>query len=127
MAPKTPKRKVKFTMRTETKNVTVNFGTKDAPREVSQAAIFKIVETSDDILTLLQTEDGAKDVIKSLNYAYDLRVRAATRNSIIEADSGPEKSFNKLVADIVKNRAALGKPVTEEKARAIAKLMQDAE
>jgi len=114
-------------MRTETKNVTVNFGTKDAPREVSQAAIFKIVETSDDILTLLQTEDGAKDVIKSLNYAYDLRVRAATRNSIIEADSGPEKSFNKLVADIVKNRAALGKPVTEEKARAIAKLMQDAE
>ncbi len=93
---------------------------------IEKAYTKTIFETVDDVLSALQNADSAKDTISLLNYAKDLKLRAIVRATILTENEGPGKAIDRLVKDILKMRAAVGKPVTEEVARKMASAMSDA-
>ena len=105
--------------------VTVGIGDQDFSKTYQQVERESV--TVDDLLTLLQDEKSAKQVISDWFYGQDLRAKAKVRNEILAQNAGPEKAFEKAVKDFMKLRDAMGKPVSEEKARDIVKSMQDAE
>jgi hypothetical protein len=111
-------------MKTDQGTVTVKFGEEPNVKEFSRAYTQKTYENADDVLNELQSPESLKTLLSNLNYGTDLKLRVKVRNEILAEQAGPEKSFNKLVADIIKNRAALGKPVTEEQARKMAEMIQ---
>jgi hypothetical protein len=105
--------------------VTVTVGDKEFSRTYKQ--IVKSSVTVDDLLKQLSDEKTVKQVISDWHYGQDLRSKSEIRNAILAEVAGPEKAFEKSVKDFMKLREANGKPVSEEKARAIVKAMQDAE
>jgi hypothetical protein len=105
--------------------VSVTVGDKEFSRTYKQ--IVKTSVKSDDILALLEDEKTAKQMISDWHYGSDLRAKAEVRNAILAEVAGPEKAFEKAVKDFQKLREAVGKPVSEEQARKIVKLMQEAE
>ena len=105
--------------------VTVTIGDKEFSNAYEQ--IEKSSVTTDDLLKLMADEKSAKQVISDWHYGQDLRAKAEVRNAILVKEAGPEKAFEKSVRDFMKLREANGKPVTEEKARAIVKAMSEAE
>jgi hypothetical protein len=105
--------------------VTVTVGEKEFSRTYKQ--LNKSTVTTDDILSLLQDEKSAKQLISDWNYGQDLRAKAEVRNAILAEVAGPEKAFERSVKDFMKLREANGKPVSEEQARKIVKLMQEME
>lgn len=111
-------------MKNEKVTVTVSFGEDNAKKEFSRDFLQSVFETSDDVLNGLQTKESTEQILKDLNAGVKSRLYLQTRNAILAEQAGPEKSFNKLVADIIKNRAALGKPVTEAQAKAMAEMIQ---
>jgi hypothetical protein len=62
--------------------------------------------------------NGVVDLLENVTYANDLGARAKVRAQIIAATAGPDKAIDKMVKDFMAGRAAAGKPVTEEVARA---------
>lgn len=106
--------------------VTVSVGEKEFSKTYQQ--IDKSTFTTDDLLNLLQGDEKAtKQVLSDYLYGFDLRRKAEVRNAILSEAAGPEKAFEKAVKDFMKLRETMGKPITEEKAREIVKLMQDSE
>lgn len=114
-------------MKTEAKTVKINFGTDAVPRVVERAYQAIEYENIEDILSAFQATDdkGKNKLIDCLNYGWDLKVRASIRNDMVSADAGPERSFESTVKQTMKARAAIGKPVTEERARELVKIMQE--
>ena len=100
-------------------DVSVTVGEKEFVKSYQQ--VVKASVTVDDILALLQDEKTAKQLINDWHYGADLKAKSEVRNSILNEQAGPEKSIEKLSKDIFKMRAANGKPVTEEKAKELAK------
>ena len=105
--------------------VSVSVGEKEFSRSYKQ--VVKTSVSVDDLLILLQDEKKAKDVIANWWYGQDLKAKAEVRNAILSEAAGPEKAFEKAVKDFMKLREANGKPISEEKARAVVKLMQDSD
>ena len=62
--------------------------------------------------------NGVIELLKNATYAYDLGVRAGIRQTLVTAAAGPEKSIEKAIKDFMAARAAAGKPINEESARA---------
>jgi hypothetical protein len=62
--------------------------------------------------------NGLIDLLENVTYAYDLGQRAKVRAQLVAAAAGPDKAIDKMVKDFMAGRAAAGKPVTEEVARA---------
>lgn len=81
----------------------------------------------DDILTMLQNPETAKQVIFDWFYGQDLRAKAVVRNSILNKAAGPDRAFEKSVKDFIKLREANGKPISEERAREFVKLQMEME
>ena len=106
-------------MKNEQAEVTVKVGEKDFSKTY-QRTIWEV----QDILAALQTEDGAKGVLKNLNYAVDLKNRANVRNEILNEQAGPEKALDKMAKALIAAKAAMGKTVTMEWALAKVKAMQ---
>lgn len=102
--------------------VKVTFGSGDSERIVEREVTYNEVENADDVLAILQNEDQAKDFFKSANYGINLRARSIVSAAIKDTESGPEKAIEKMVKDMIKARAALGRPITE--ANAIAKVKE---
>ncbi len=84
-------------------------------------------ETVEDLLTALQDPTTAEKIITAANYGLDLKVRANLRNQIMSELGGPGNAIEKLVKDILAMRLKAGKPITEEKARAMALAMNESE
>lgn len=105
--------------------VTVSIGDKEFSRTYKQ--IVRASVTVDDALKMLSDDKTAKSILNDWHYGQDLRAKSEVRNAILAEVAGPEKAFEKSVKDFMKLREANGKPVSEEKARAIVKAMQDAE
>lgn len=105
--------------------VTVNVGAKEFSGTYAQVVRSSV--TPDDILKLLSAEKTAKQLINDWHYGSDLRAKAETRSKILNSVSSTEVSFEKSVKEFMKLRAANGKPVSEEKARAIITAMQESE
>lgn len=105
--------------------VTVNVGAKEFSGTYPQ--VIRTSVTVDDVLKMLSDPKQASQVINDWHYGSDLRAKAETRNKILSGVSSTEVSFEKSVKEFMKLRAANGKPVSEEKARAIIKAMQEAE
>jgi hypothetical protein len=91
-----------------------------ANREITKTYTRQVYEIQD-VLEALQTEDKAKYILDRFNYGHDLAQRNRVRAEIVAAEAGPDNAVAKLVAQITKQRAAVGKPVSEEEAVSIAK------
>lgn len=90
------------------------------PREVSRAYQRQTWEL-EDVLEGLKDPDKTKYILDRFNYGHDLAVRNKERQAIVAAEAGPDNAVAKLVSQITKQRAAVGKPVTEDEAIKIAK------
>jgi hypothetical protein len=92
-------------------------------------AYYKPVVTSiDGVLALAESDPIG--LIKDLNYGSGLYYNSLVRQQIADENSGPAesaKTFEKQVAAFMKQRATLGKPVTEEKARMLIKAMNESD
>jgi len=107
-------------MKNESTTVTVSINEKEFRKDYT----YPVYENVDDILKSLETKESQDSLLKDLNNGAKSRLYLQCRNAILSEQAGPEKSFAKLVADIVKNRAALGRPVTEEQAKKMAEMIQ---
>jgi hypothetical protein len=105
--------------------VTVSVGDKEFSRGYKQ--VVRASVTVDDILKLLSDEKTSKDVINNWHYGSDLKAKSEVRNALLTEVAGPEKAFEASVKQFIKLRAANGKPISEEKARAIITAMQESE
>lgn len=73
-----------------------------------------------------ETGNGVLELLKNATYANDLGKRAAIRQMLVSAVAGPEKAIEKSIKDFMAARAAAGKPISEEKARAkVLAMMED--
>ena len=106
-------------------DVSVTVGDKEFVRKYKQ--IVRASVGVDDLLQLLSDEKTQKEVIANWYYGQDLKAKAEVRNAILTEVAGPEKAFEKAVKDFMKLREANGKPVSEDRAREIVKLMQESE
>lgn len=62
--------------------------------------------------------NGVLELLKNATYAFDLGVRASIRQTLVTAAAGPDKAIEKAIKDLMAARAAAGKPMSEEVARA---------
>jgi hypothetical protein len=90
---------------------------------------WKPIYTSvDGVMGVLESDPiGA---LKDINYGSMLAYNGVVREALSLENSGPAeaaKSFEKQVKEFMKGRAANGKPVSEEKARAIIKALMEGE
>lgn len=70
--------------------------------------------------------NGVVELLKNATYANDLGKRATIRQMLVAAVAGPEKAIEKSIKDFMAARAAAGKPISEEKARAkVLAMMED--
>lgn len=79
-----------------------------------------IFETADDVLSYL-TGDRLEPTISALTYGWNLKASAPIRQAIIAESGGPALALANMIKGIMKQRAAVGKPLTEEAASDIAK------
>jgi len=107
-------------MRTETGTVEVTVGNQKFTGPLTK----QVFETTDDVLQFLQKPETAKEVIDHINYSIDLGERAKVRAQVL---ARPEvanfATLEKQVKDLMKTRAANGKPITEEQARKMLELL----
>lgn len=75
---------------------------------------------ANDVTLTDEQKSKLSDLCGAANYGFNLKARATVRAAIQSRLEGPDKAINKMVADLVKARAAAGKPITEEKAREMA-------
>lgn len=111
-------------MKTKIDFVTAKFGEGLDMKEITREYTRVTYETADDVLSDLQDPEGLKNILRFVNAGREAIMRAALRNAIMSSEGGPERALDKLVKDIIKMRAAMGKPVSETKAKDMAKLIQ---
>lgn len=96
---------------------------KDAKEMADQFAAVPDGELLKQAIEFLKAQDpksnAVHDLLQNVEYAYDLAVRSKIRQGLVAAIAGPDKAIDRAVADLMKVRAAMGRPITEEKARAI--------
>lgn len=104
-------------MKNETRKVTLKVNDKEFVREY-QATIY---ESAEDLLALLSKSDAEtqKQIAADYTYGSDLKVKAKIRQQLESEAAGPDKAIAKLVTDLVKQYASVGKTITEEQARAV--------
>jgi hypothetical protein len=110
-------------MKTIDSTVEVGVGTKKFSRPVK----YREVENADDLLTLLQDPKTAKEAIDNWNYAENLNARAPVRTAILANEAAAASAEEKQIKDLIKVRAAAGKPVTEDQARKLIEVMKSLE
>ena len=103
--------------------VTVTIGDKEFSKSYEKVTY----ETVNELLALMEKPETLKALLRDFNYGQDLKAKAEVRNKILNEQAGPEKSFEKNVKEFMKLREVMGKPVTEERARELVKLMQETE
>lgn len=69
--------------------------------------------------------NGVLELLSAATYANDLGVRAKIRQALVTAIAGPDKAIEKAVKDLMAARAAAGKPISEEAARARVKAFME--
>ncbi len=105
-------------MTTINDTVTVNMTGADGKTQAfTKPVSFPELETADDVLSLISDEEKLKELLAAANYGYNLKARAKVSQQIKQENAGPENSINKMVKDMVKMFAAMGKTITEDDAR----------
>lgn len=121
-------------MTNKTITIEKEFGSGDNMKKVSKSGQCQVVQTAEDVLTML-SEDAAyvpaKDATETeiarsknrtlnlVNYALDLKFRASLTNVLNSENVDPDKATDKAAEQFMKMRAAVGKPVTLEAAKAM--------
>ena len=100
-----------------TGQVEVKFGSGESKRTVSREVKYSKLETADDVLGLLNDPKTLAELLGDVNYARNLGARSKVRQAIMSTEAGPDKAIEKAIKDMVKARAAVGKPITEEQAK----------
>jgi len=108
-------------MKRSIETVEVSVGKDVYPRQYERTEL----TTLDEII-----EFGRRDESKALklfNYALDLEKRNEVRAEILKNEAAQASLIEKQVRDVIKQRASVGKPVSEEQARKIVEFMQTME
>jgi hypothetical protein len=111
-------------MKIEKGTVSVKF--ENRPDPITREVSWKELETAEDVLNVLSTpgkdgkmSDELAQLIKNANYGANLSARSKVRAEITATEGGPDKAIDKAIKDLVKARAAMGRPITEEAAKAL--------
>jgi hypothetical protein len=110
-------------MKKLTGTVEVGVGTKKFSRPVT----YREIESAEDILELLQDPKTAKEAIDNWNYAENLNARAPVRAAILANEAAAASAEEKQIKDLIKVRAAAGKPITEDQARKLIEMLKSVE
>jgi len=86
-----------------------------------------VFQSREDVLEALQTDKGLVELLDHVNYSIDLTERAKVRQAILANEASSAASEEKSIKDLMKVRAAAGKPVTEDQARKIIEVMKTLE
>lgn len=90
-------------MKTETGSVNVEVtNAKGEKTTVSKQAEYVQLENAEDVLTLASDAEKVKDLISAANYGFNLKSRAAVRQSILNEAAGPGKAIEQMVKSLVK-------------------------
>lgn len=121
-------------MTSKTITIEKDFGSGDNMRKVKKDGPCQVIQTAEDVLTFLSEDQAyvpAKDAseteikraknrtIDLLNYSLDLKCRASLTNKLNSENVDPDKATDKAAEQFMKMRAAVGKPVTIEQAKAM--------
>jgi hypothetical protein len=107
-------------MKQETKTVEIEVNGKAFRRDF----VATVFETVEDVISALSDPKQIVDILRNLNYGTDLKLRSVCRAALVSESAGPDKAIERLVADLIKMRAAIGKPISEEQARNLVTQMQ---
>lgn len=83
------------------------------------AEVSSVADALEYVKATFRPENAAEHFLADWIRGVNLRVQNTTRGALVAANEGPEKAQNKAIADLVKARAAMGRPISEERARAI--------
>jgi hypothetical protein len=96
-------------------------------RKFSRPFTKTVYENREDILNAASTDKDLVTLIEHANYSIDLTERARVRQAILNNEAATAASEEKSIKDLMKVRAAAGKPVTEDQARKIIEVMKSME
>jgi hypothetical protein len=100
--------------------VEVSVGSRKFPRPFTKV----VYEDAQDILDSIQSSTGLATILAHINYSIDLEERGKVRQQILANEAQAAAAEEKSIKDLMKVRAAAGKPVTEDQARRIIELMK---
>lgn len=89
----------------------------------------ELFSTVDDILQAIEEKNdegenvGLEDILKHINFSLEAKMRTSIRQKTLAQNAGPENSINRAVTQLMKAREAVGKPISEEKARELVNSM----
>ena len=92
----------------------------------SSPVTYPIFENAEDVLNYCDDKKLAQ-LLEWVNSGANQLSRYAVRQSLLAKMEGPDKAINKLISDLMKAREKVGKPISEQKAHAIAIAMLDSE
>lgn len=75
-----------------------------------------VVESVEDVMSLLQNPETARMLIMSANYGYDLYARNAVKAPIAAEEEGPGRLIAKEAERLMESRKKIGRPITLERA-----------
>ena len=96
-------------------------------RKFSRPFTKTVYENRTDVLEAAQDDKSLRTLIDHANYSIDLTERAKIRQLILNNEAATAASEEKSIKDLMKVRAAAGKPVTEDQARRIIEVMKTME
>jgi hypothetical protein len=103
-------------METVTDNVEVTVGGQKFSRSFTKT----LFQTREDFLQALNSDDRVFNELKAnQNYAIDYNERQKARQIILNGEAAAASAAEKAVKELMKVRAAAGRPITEDQAREI--------
>jgi len=124
---KTAKSEREFSIPEKDGEITVNFTDDDGKTQKTVKRSFERVILKDEADVLAMLQENPYLLISAANYGLDLYARTTIKGPIATEVEGPGKALAKMADQIMASRAKLGKPITKERALAMAKAMADEE
>jgi hypothetical protein len=112
-------------MKSEKRKVQVTIQVGDQKKDFTRDYEAQIFENAEDIIGVMQSEDGLKSILASLNYGHDLKAKAKVRQVLLRENSvSVDATLAKAMKTIQDARKAAGKePLSNEKLMDRAKAM----
>lgn len=121
-------------MKTIEGTVTVTYKEGGEEKEKTAPVSYSEFETAEDILEVIanSTEADGKptksfsEFLSNLNYGTNLKARSQVRATLLQSlPTSPDKAIEAFAKQLVKMRAAFGKPITLEQAMVLAKAQSE--
>lgn len=103
-----------------TKQLEVTAGIKQADgsmKDFSGTGAVNLYAGVEDLMNALEDKESQGEIVNLINQSLEARERAKIRQQILAENAGPEKAIDRAIMQFMKAREAVGKPITEDKAR----------